>query len=151
LTTSSGSMSSGPSDRKAFDDTLAKLLKTFENNYLIIREDLEHFNLANDYIVRPILDATTDIDPVEARANRLLEQYLTDERRDRRITIPLHHLRFINKYGTVDRRVQPAAARLLQRSKRRLATRAAIAAVAAAMLLATALMPPRFGFQVQND
>ncbi|HWW61119.1 MAG TPA: hypothetical protein VN181_07120, partial [Thermoanaerobaculia bacterium] len=109
---------------------------------LVIREDEERYNLRHDYLARPILDATAGAQTIEQRANRVLDHYLERERSDPRVTIPRRDLRLIRKFASPQRKGEPAATRLMKRSRRRHALEIAAAALLL-LVLATALFPPR--------
>src|SRR4029077_2571260 len=89
-------------DAEQYEAALRQVIRRCQTAYLILLESEERYNLVHAYIARPILEAPSDIEPVEAQANRLLDQYLEDQRRNAKVTIPSGDFRFINKYASAD-------------------------------------------------
>jgi hypothetical protein len=83
--------------------------------------------LTFNYLAPAIRDATADIDTIEERANRLLEQYVGQARSDRRVIVPLQSLLFIRRFATAERRGRGESARLIRRSLWRHAHTAGVA------------------------
>jgi hypothetical protein len=123
---------------ETFDATLGRVLRRCQDAFLVIQEDEQRHNLIHDYIVRAIRDATADIETVEERANRLLDQYLEDQRRNARATIPFRHLRFVTRFASPERKL--AAHRLIRRTRLHLLARASVVALGTFALL-TVLLP----------
>jgi len=132
-----------------FDRILTIILHRFIESYIVVLEDEQTYNLAHDYIVRSILDATSEIDSVEEQANRLLDQYLDDQRRKPNILIPFRHFRFITKYATAKRKEDEPAAQLITRTGRHQALRIVAVAIAIPIVL-TVLIRPKYEFSVQT-
>ena len=123
--------------------TVRTVLQRLLDAYLVVPEDEDKYNLIHDYIVRPILFATSDVSPVEERANRLLERFLEEYRGDLGTRIPLKQSLFIRKFASQNERAKPQAVELLHKSYRKAAFVYVgwTAAIVAALL--TAAFPPR--------
>lgn len=128
-------------DSEQYEESLRRVLQRCEAAYLVIPEDEERYNLVHDYIVRPIREATSDIEPVEERANRMLDQYLEDQRSRPKLIMPTGDFRFITRYASTDRKIQEPAARLLRRT-RRTQTGRRVALIAGLMVIFTLVKPP---------
>jgi WD40 repeat protein len=132
-----------------YEGALQSVIKTCQSAYLIILEDEQTYNLIHDYIVRAILDATSEIVPIEEQANRLLDQYLEDQRRKPKTTIPSRHYRFIKKYASPQRKADTPAVLLLSRTRRLRALRVALV-LSAIPLILTIAMPPKVEFRERD-
>jgi WD40 repeat protein len=111
----------------ALDAALREALQRCLQRYLVIPESEESYNLAHDYIVPSIRDATAGLRTVEDQANQLLGQYLDYQTTDPRVVIPWRHWRFIDRHATPEVKGRDAARALFRRTRRRLAALAALA------------------------
>ncbi len=107
-----------PKSDQEYDLALQRVLTRCQSAYLVILESTQTYNLINDYIVRPILDATSDVETAEAQANRLLQRYLDDQRRHPGLFIPFRHMRFIAKNASPQNKSAGPAIHLINRTKR---------------------------------
>jgi len=136
-------------DSEQFENALRGIIERFQAAYLIISEDEQKYNLIHDYIVRSILDATGDIETVEEQADRLLDQYLDEQKRKLSVLIPRRHFRFIVKYATPQRKSDEPAARLIART-RRFRTIRALAVIVAIPIVLTILFPPKIDYEMET-
>jgi WD40 repeat protein len=125
----------------ALDVALRDALQRCLQRYLVIPESEESYNLAHDYIVPSIQDATADLRTVEDQANQLLKQYLDYQSGDPHVVIPWRHWRFIGKHASSELKSREAASRLFRRTRRRLAGLAALAGLVLTLIL-TLILPP---------
>ncbi len=126
---------SRPECERAVERVLRRLLADF----VVILDDEKLFYLAHDYLASPIRDATAEIETVEERANRLLEQYVEQSRADRLVVVPYRTLRTINRFASPERQARSEASALIRRSRWYARGQAGIAAAAVLLLLGLAL------------
>jgi hypothetical protein len=101
------------------DNLLAALTNTVNRCYdakIIVNEDSTKYNLAHDYIVQPIRDATKDIETLEEQANRILGKYIETNFH----AIPFRQYKFIKKFSTRSILIEPKSKALLSKARRRL-------------------------------
>jgi WD40 repeat protein len=139
-----GSLVTGPGELR---NTVCQVLRRCVDSYLVILEDENLYNLSHDYIVRPIRDATADLETIEEQANRLADRYVEDGKRNSRLVLSLGHYRFLTRYLSPQRRLDPAFHSLLVRSRRRFAM---IGGGSIVLLLAllTLVLPPRESIRI---
>jgi WD40 repeat protein len=125
---------------------VAEVLHLCISNFLVILEDEHLYNLTNDYLVRPIRDATADVETVEEKANHLADQYLEDQRRHRGQILPWRHYRFLTRFLSPQRRREVAVNALLTRSLRRYS---GVASLAVFLLLSLSALVLPHGVKVR--
>ncbi|MHB8067733.1 MAG: WD40 repeat domain-containing protein, partial [Desulfobaccales bacterium] len=123
------------------DAALHDALKRCIDLYLIILESEDRYNLAHDYIVPSIRDATADLRSIEEQANQLLSQYLDQQSVDRWVAMPLRHYRFIRKNASPELKGGEKAICLFSWSRRCLCFKFAVAIIVPLVILSL-LLPP---------
>jgi hypothetical protein len=129
-----------PATRAEVEHSVDRVLHRFLDGYILILEDEEKYNLTHDYLASPIRDATADVETVEERATRLLDQYLEQQRAFGRSFIPWGKLRYIQKFASPESLTRTEATSLLRRSKVRY--QASLAGAAAVLLVIASLLLP---------
>jgi WD40 repeat protein len=138
-----------PATRTEVEQALDRVLRRFLDGYIVIFEDEERYNLAHDYLTSPIRDATGDVETVEERAVRLLEQYVEQAKIVHGVVLPWRTLRFIERFADSEALNRTAAVVLLKRSRFRYNwTRASIAV--GALALAGVLLPYGVRYSVEE-
>ena len=129
-----------PVARVEVEAALDRVLHRFLGSFILILEDEEKYNLAHDYLASPIRDATAEIETVEERADRLLDQFLEQQRAFGRLVVPWNKLRYIRNFASPEALQRTEAAALIRHSIMRFRIMVAGAAFAALVIL-TLLLP----------
>jgi hypothetical protein len=109
--------------------------------YLVNVDSDNRYNLAHDYIVPSIRDATAELRTVEDQANRLLNQYVENQIHDPRAVMRFRHFLFIRSHASPALKGKESAVRLLRRTRRSIALWTAALLLVPALVL-TLLLPP---------
>jgi WD40 repeat protein len=118
--------------------------------YLANVDSDNRYNLAHDYIVPSIRDATAELRTVEDQANRLLNQYVEDQARDPGVVMRFRHFLFIGRHASPALKGKEAAVRLLRRTRRSVAFWATGFLLVPALVL-TLLLPPHTALVSQTE
>jgi WD40 repeat protein len=134
----------------SWDAVLDRVLANGLRSYLLIQEDAAKYNLAHDYLVPSVRDATADLLPVEEEANRLLLHYVERQRRDPGTTLLWRDYFFLRRHASPAAKAAAPAVRLLRRTEQRMAG-VGVAGALAALLTLTLLLPPRTDVRTHTE
>lgn len=138
-----------PVVRDQAEKALNSVLQRFLENYILIPEDKERFNLVHDYLASPVRDATTGMETVEERADRLLDQYIEQARADHHVVMPWKTLRFVERFAGGENLARSDASALLRRTRLQHNV-LAIGVVLALLTLITLLLPFGVRYPIQE-
>ncbi|MFL6633430.1 MAG: AAA family ATPase [Massilia sp.] len=105
-----------PASKKELKFALDNILARSLDNFVVIRESEDRYNLAHDYLVTPVRNATVGLETTEEQANKLLDRYIENARVDR-VILPWKSRRFIQRFATPELLGRSEAKKLIRRSQ----------------------------------